>query len=79
MSDRIPAHAIDGLTTSGSGAVSATAVAVTPPSGLTGTNMQTLIDQLAAAVLVPLTTSVGGVPELVWDDDDQLVMTEVPR
>lgn len=29
-------------------------------------------------VLVPLTTSVGGVPELVWDADNQLVMTEAP-
>lgn len=29
--------------------------------------------------LVPLTTVVGGVPELVWDEDNNLVMTEVPR
>lgn len=28
--------------------------------------------------LVPLTTTIGGVPELVWDDNDNLVMTEVP-
>lgn len=27
---------------------------------------------------VPLTTVVGGVPELVWDADDSLVLTEVP-
>lgn len=33
----------------------------------------------ATSVLVPLTTTDGaGNPELVWDDDDQLVMTEVP-
>lgn len=24
----------------------------------------------------PLTTEIGGVPDLVWDDDNQLVMTE---
>jgi hypothetical protein len=28
--------------------------------------------------LVPLTTVVGGVPELVWDADNQLVLTEAP-
>lgn len=27
--------------------------------------------------LVPLTTTVGGVPELVWDANDELVLTEV--
>lgn len=27
---------------------------------------------------VPLTTTVGGVPELVWDSNDALVLTEVP-
>lgn len=27
--------------------------------------------------LVPLTTVVGGVPQLVWDADNQLVLTEV--
>jgi hypothetical protein len=26
-------------------------------------------------ILVPLTTEIGGVPEEVWDDDNQLVMT----
>lgn len=30
------------------------------------------------SMLVPLTTSINGVPELVWDADNQLVMTEVP-
>lgn len=29
------------------------------------------------AVLVPLTTTVGGVPELVWTDDDELIFVEV--
>ena len=28
--------------------------------------------------LVPLTTEIGGEPSLVWDDDNQLVMTEAP-
>lgn len=31
---------------------------------------------VSALVLEPLTTEVGGVPDLVWDDDNQLVMTE---
>lgn len=29
-------------------------------------------------VWMPLTTVVSGTPELVWDDDDSLVPTEVP-
>lgn len=29
-------------------------------------------------VLVPLTTETAGVPDFVWDDDNQLVMAEVP-
>lgn len=29
------------------------------------------------SVLVPWTSVVDGVPSLVWDDDDNLVMTEV--
>lgn len=33
----------------------------------------------AATRLVPLTTTVGGVPELVWDDDDNLVMAEATQ
>lgn len=28
-------------------------------------------------VLVPWTATVGGVPELMWDDDDNLMMIEV--
>lgn len=32
---------------------------------------------VAATHLIPLTTSINGVPELVWDADNQLVMTEV--
>lgn len=31
-----------------------------------------------ATALVPLTTVIAGVPQLVWDADDQLVMTAVP-
>lgn len=27
--------------------------------------------------LVPLTTTVGGVPDFVWDDNDELVLMEV--
>jgi hypothetical protein len=30
------------------------------------------------SALVPLTTVVGGVPEPVWDADNQLVLTEAP-
>lgn len=29
-----------------------------------------------SAGLVPLTTVIGGVPDLVWDADNQLVMTK---
>lgn len=29
-------------------------------------------------VWMPLTTVVGGVPELVWEDDDSLIPTKVP-
>lgn len=36
-------------------------------------------DVIPTTVLVPLTTVVGGVPQLVWGADHQLVMTEVPR
>jgi hypothetical protein len=32
----------------------------------------------AAPLIVPLTTSINGVPELVWDSNNQLVFTEVP-
>lgn len=30
-----------------------------------------------AAPVEPLTTEIGGVPDLVWDDNNKLVMTEV--
>lgn len=32
---------------------------------------------VGAIVLEPLTTETGGVPDLVWDTDNQLVMTRV--
>ena len=32
---------------------------------------------VAALVLEPLTTDINGVPDLVWDDDNQLIMTGV--
>ena len=32
---------------------------------------------VSAIVLEPLTTETGGVPDLVWDTDNQLVMTRV--
>ena len=31
---------------------------------------------VSAIVLEPLTTEIGGVPDLVWDDNNKLVMTE---
>ncbi len=37
-----------------------------------------ITDAPAPTTLVPLTTTVGGVPDLVWDDNDQLVLVEVP-
>ena len=33
----------------------------------------------STTIFPPLTTVVGGVPDLVWDDDDGLVLTEVAR
>lgn len=33
----------------------------------------------AQPLVVPLTTIVDDVPQLVWDADGRLVMTEVPR
>lgn len=33
---------------------------------------------ISTVPLVPLTTSINGVPDLVWDTDDQLVLTESP-
>ena len=33
----------------------------------------------ALPIVVPLTTIVDDVPQLVWDADGRLVMTEVPR
>lgn len=32
----------------------------------------------AETMWVPLTTTVGGAPELVWDGNDELVLMEVP-
>lgn len=31
---------------------------------------------VSAVLLMPLTTEIGGVPDLVWDSDNQLVLTE---
>lgn len=31
---------------------------------------------ISARVVEPLTTEINGVPDLVWDDDNRLVMTE---
>lgn len=33
--------------------------------------------EASSAAVAPLTTSVGGTPALVWDDHDELVLTEV--
>lgn len=33
--------------------------------------------QLVIGEEMPLTTEIGGVPDLVWDTDNQLVLTEV--
>lgn len=56
-------------------------------SGLVGDGSRALHDDgtwkvpasTTTTALVPLTTTVAGEPALVWDDDDNLVMTEVPR
>lgn len=53
-----------------------------------GVGVQITVDDAAETItiavtpdstrLAPLTTTVGGVPQLVWNEDDNLVMTEVP-
>jgi hypothetical protein len=37
-----------------------------------------VVSAVIPAQLVPLTTVVDGVPDLVWDADNQLVFTEAP-
>lgn len=37
-----------------------------------------LADAGLDSLVLPLTTATNGVPELVWDGDDELVLTEVP-
>lgn len=71
-------------------ATAAAAVVTVDDSGfthVTGTNVQDALASVDSQLgvggtptvaLVPLTTEVGGVPDFVWDDDNQLVMTEVP-
>lgn len=33
----------------------------------------------ASRRVLPLTTAINGAPELVWDDNDEIVLTEVPQ
>lgn len=81
MTSRIPARAIEGLDTASLSDFSAT-----PPAdgqapvwdGTAGQYVPSDVSGAAGRLLAPLTTMVGGVPELVWDDNDNLVMTEVP-
>lgn len=47
-----------------------------PTTVPTGT-IPTTAGQLATA-WVPLQTTVGGVPDLVWDGNDEIVLVEVP-
>jgi hypothetical protein len=64
-------------------------VELTLGAGLTGTDLGDGVIELAAtatggdpaddaAVWLPLTTVVGGAPELVWDADDSLIPTLTP-
>lgn len=49
------------------------------PTYLTQAEADALYDpSTLGRVWMPLTTVVSGTPELVWDDDDSLVPTEVP-
>lgn len=43
-----------------------------------GTDWQSMGGADTGRVWMPLTTVVAGEPELVWDDDDSLIPTEVP-
>ena len=55
-------------------------------SGMAATDVQSAIDEVhdvasgatVTRVWMPLTTVVGGVPELVWGVDGSLIPTEVP-
>ena len=52
------------------------------PSTTNGDILTTVAGETAwasptTARLVPLTTKTGSTPELVWDDNDELVLTEV--
>jgi hypothetical protein len=44
---------------------------------ITGTSSVTHASDLTTA-FAPLTATLAGVPDLVWDADDNLVLTEVP-
>lgn len=77
--------AIGAATTTASGVVElatdAEAIAGTDAvSAVTPASLAAALDALsvtATTALIPLTTDVGGVPDFVWDEDNQLVLTEV--
>lgn len=46
------------------------------PAGTTGSSdVQAALEEIAAKAWMPLTTVVSGVPDLVWDGDDELIPT----
>lgn len=49
--------------------------AIIAGTGVTVDSANLAAPVVAAAQLEPLTTEANGVPDLVWDDDNQLVMT----
>lgn len=76
---------VTGLVPSSSGTPAADDVSYdNSGSGLTATDVQGALDELAATggaattAYVLLTTTVGGVPELLWTADNELIYTEVP-
>lgn len=53
-----------------------TVAAIVPGANVTVDNTDPTHPIVTAAILEPLTTEIGGVPDFVWDGDNKLVMTE---
>jgi hypothetical protein len=67
VTQRLQPHQIDPL-----GAADGTYGLVVAGGKVTG------VHGVVSSRYLPLTTSINGVPELVWDADNKLVFTEVP-
>ena len=66
-----------GGTGSATGTVDAADVTFTPTDPMVTTNVQDAVDEVLSLIVMPLTATVGGTPELVWDENDSLIGAEV--